>query len=428
MWVLIALVGLVIVMSRWARVETRASGNRLSAAEAALAARAGEQYALSMVVVAAGDATFSQVTLVPSEVPVGAAWFWIARSDRNNDGVQDFGVEDEGAKLNINTAPATTLLMLPGMTPEVADAIVDWRDQDDTPSPYGAENEYYGSLQPPYRAKNAPFDTVEELLLVKGVTPELLYGLDANRNGLLDEEEEAAAGRTGLGITSSLSAANDGSRGWLPFLSVTGPGNAASGGTGGQQAVNVNGNAAQVVQVLQGSITDQNRLSEITNRLQGGRPFRNMIDFIIKTQMKPEEFALVADRLTVAGGAANNARVNVNTAPREVLRCLNGLEDSDALALVTAREGGADTTNLAWVAGAIDPAKAVALGDQITGKSYRYSADVIGVSADGRAYHRVRVMIDATASTPTVTHRRDLTDSGWSLGWDVREAIRSGVW
>ena len=421
MWVLIALVGLVLVMSRWARVEARASGNRLSAAEAALAARAGEQYALSMVAAAAGDATFAEQNL-PEQVPVGAGWFWIVLPDRQNDRVQDFGVEDEGSRLNLNTAPATQLLMLPGMTPDVADAIVDWRDQDDTPSPYGAESAYYGSVQPPYRAKNGPFETVEELLLVKGVTPELLYGMDANHNGMLDEEEEAATG----GTVSRSNEANDTSRGWLPFLSTTGPGNAAAGG-GGQQLTNVNGNQQPVLEVLRQSITDQNRLTEIANRLAGGRPFRNMVDFYVKTQMKPEEFALVAARLTVAGGAANNARVNINTAPREVLRCLNGLEDADALALVSAREGGADTTNLAWVADAIDKTKAVAIGDQITATSYRFSADVIGVSADGRAYHRVRVMIDGSRATPAVVYRRDLTDTGWSLGWDVREAIRSGV-
>jgi type II secretory pathway component PulK len=152
-----------------------------------------------------------------------------------------------------------------------------------------------------------------------------------------------------------------------------------------------------------------------------------MVDFYVKSGMKPEEFALVADKLTVQGGAANNARVNVNTAPREVLRCLNGLEDSDAAALVAARNNGADTTNIAWVAEAIDKTKAVAIGDQITGRSYRYSADVLGVSGDGRAYRRVRIVVDATQSTPTIVSRRDLTDAGWSTDWNVRRGLRLGA-
>jgi DNA uptake protein ComE-like DNA-binding protein len=416
MWVLIALVGLVMVMSRWARVEIKASGNRLAAAEAAMAARAGEQYVLSQIAATGTDATFSQQP-VPEQVEVGGAYFWIVRSDRENDRQQDFGVDDEGAKVNINTASASVLQMLPGMTPDVADAIVDWRDANDEPSPYGAESEYYGSLQPPYRAKNGPFETVEELMLVKGVTAELLYGMDANRNGMLDDEEVAAGG-----TASSLNAANDISRGWLPFISVTGPGNAPAGG---QQLTNVNGNPQPVVEVLRNAL-DKNRFNEVSPLVATGRPFRNIIDFYVKTRLKPEEFKLVADRLTVQGGAANNARVNANTAPREVLRCLPGLEDADAVSLAAAR-ADADTTNLAWVAEAIDKNKAVGIGDQLTSRSYRFSADVIGVSGDGRAYQRVRIVVDASQATPRIVYRRDLTDTGWSLGWDVRESLRSGA-
>jgi DNA uptake protein ComE-like DNA-binding protein len=271
MWVLVALVGLVLVMSRWARVEAKASANRLAEAQAAFAERAGEQYVLYQVASTGTDATFSSQA-IPQQVPVGDAYFWVTRPDRDGDGLQDFGVDDEGGKINLNTASATTLLMLPGMTPDVADAIVDWRDQDDNPQPYGAESDYYGSLPSPYRAKNAPFETVEELLLVKGVTPELLYGMDANRNGFLDEEELAAGG-TG----ASFNASNDTSRGWLPFLSVTGPGNAAQQGQ--QQLTNVNGNHLQpVVVVLRGGL-DADRATPVANRVPGGRPFRYMLDF-----------------------------------------------------------------------------------------------------------------------------------------------------
>ena len=42
----------------------------------------------------------------------------------------------------------------------------------------------------PYRVKNGPFDSVEELLLVKGVTGEILYGEDFDRNGLLTDNED----------------------------------------------------------------------------------------------------------------------------------------------------------------------------------------------------------------------------------------------
>jgi general secretion pathway protein K len=59
---------------------------------------------------------------------------------------------------------------------DVADAILDWRDEDDLHRTHGAETDYYEGLDVPYRAKNAPFDAVEELLLVKGVTRDMFYG------------------------------------------------------------------------------------------------------------------------------------------------------------------------------------------------------------------------------------------------------------
>ena len=88
----------------------------------------------------------------------------------------------------------TLLLGLPGMTEDVADAILDWMDEDEEPREYGAEAEYYSGLNPPYAPRNGPLQTVEELLLVRGVTPQLLFGLDTNRNGLIDPHETSMGG------------------------------------------------------------------------------------------------------------------------------------------------------------------------------------------------------------------------------------------
>jgi len=60
----------------------------------------------------------------------------------------------------------------------IVDAIVDWIDEDDRESDYGAENSYYESLAKPYSCKNKPLEYIEELLLVRGVTPALLFGVD----------------------------------------------------------------------------------------------------------------------------------------------------------------------------------------------------------------------------------------------------------
>lgn len=112
-----------------------------------------------------------------------------------------FGVEDESGRLNLNTllvaeareagAGRDQLVALPGMTTAIADAILDWIDEDDTPREQGAEVEYYSTLDPPYAPGNKPFSTIEQLELVKGVTPVLLWGLDQDRDHEASEAERA---------------------------------------------------------------------------------------------------------------------------------------------------------------------------------------------------------------------------------------------
>ncbi len=56
----------------------------------------------------------------------------------------------------------------------IVDAIQDWLDPDSNPFGFnGAERSHYDSLDPPVMIANGPMQSVSELLLVKGMTPEL---------------------------------------------------------------------------------------------------------------------------------------------------------------------------------------------------------------------------------------------------------------
>ena len=112
--------------------------------------------------------------------------FSIVADDPTDD--EDFiriGITDESAKLNLNYATDAQLLVLVEaaaagdervIPQEIVDAILDWRDADSKPRGETGDTEgvYYQELEPPYRVKNGLFDTVEELLLVKGVTERIL--------------------------------------------------------------------------------------------------------------------------------------------------------------------------------------------------------------------------------------------------------------
>lgn len=91
-----------------------------------------------------------------------------------------YGLIDEESKININKAPHDVLKNLfekmAGVESKeadgIADCILDWVDKDDSLHKDGKEDDYYQSLGDPYHCKNGPFEAIEELLLVAGVTRE----------------------------------------------------------------------------------------------------------------------------------------------------------------------------------------------------------------------------------------------------------------
>ncbi|MCE9536386.1 MAG: type II secretion system minor pseudopilin GspK [Nitrospirae bacterium] len=104
------------------------------------------------------------------------------------DGVLSAQIEDERGKFNLNDLAAggdpiakktkvlrfKRLFELVQVNPDLVDAIVDWVDQDEVPEAAGAEGPYYQTLRPSYRAANAPLQTLLELRLIKGISPEII--------------------------------------------------------------------------------------------------------------------------------------------------------------------------------------------------------------------------------------------------------------
>jgi hypothetical protein len=115
-----------------------------------------------------------------------------------------------------------------------------------------------------------------------------------------------------------------------------------------------------------------------------------------------------------------------------VLQTLDGLDESDIEKLLSARpapgNSTSDTPGLAWVAEAIgaDKAASARIGRWITTRSQQYTADILAVSGNGRAFKRARIIVDAREATPTIRYRRDLTDRGWPMDSNVLASIRAG--
>lgn len=82
-----------------------------------------------------------------------------------------YGMEDESGKINLNASPAEDLERLFGARADVVPAILDWRDPRPGKRPGGANDCDYVDFG--YACRNGAFRSLEELLLVKGMTPEL---------------------------------------------------------------------------------------------------------------------------------------------------------------------------------------------------------------------------------------------------------------
>ncbi len=181
LWMVVVLMVMTAILGRKSRLDMKVCLARTEAVRCKWACRAGIEKAMAVLNEdeTENDSLLDLWSDNPedfNDIMLDRCWFTVR-------------VIDESSKLNINAATKEQLLGLPDMVEDIADAIIDWRDSDDMPSGAGVESGYYESLTYGYIARNGPFRTLRELLLVKDVTEELFYGEDTNLNGRLDYNE-----------------------------------------------------------------------------------------------------------------------------------------------------------------------------------------------------------------------------------------------
>ncbi|MGZ8901732.1 MAG: hypothetical protein ACXW3Z_16695, partial [Limisphaerales bacterium] len=349
-------------------------------------------------------------------VPVGEASFWFLGESTDeqirSELIPTFGLVDESSKLNLNTATAAMLQGLPYMTAEFAAAVIDWRDTNSDLTENGAEDESYQRLDPPRRCKNAPFESVDELRLVYGATLELLYGEDANRNGILDPNEndgdvslpfDNADGRIDLGITAYLTVHSRQL-------------NTKSDGTA---RVSIN-NRNQLRTLLKETFSTD-RANQIIGGI--GNQIPSVLQFYVQSGMTAEEFAQIEDDVTASTNIVQGL-VNVNTASEIVLSCIPGIGVAKAATMVAHRASNpTQLTSIAWVKDVLDNESINQAGRFLTGTTFQFTADVVALGRFSRGFRRTRFVFDATESSPRIIYRQDLSSLGWALGQQVRRNL-----
>lgn len=286
------------------RLELKTARNAVVSTQNRFLAEAGVNYALVRLAQALQASYVDETTLAAAS----------ADDVELDGGMFSVSVSDESAKINVNSVGGEVLSRLPGADQTIVDSLLDWRDEDEEPRPSGAETSFYAALDPPYPSKNGPLDTVAEITMVRGVTPEFFEGV-----------------RDLVTVYSS----------------------DTNLGPDGKPKLNVNlADAYALARRLEGRWSAAEIASVLAYR-SGHGPFTSLGELVDVPGLSLEALGRAIDYLTAdhmnaergstsAGedGFAAPGRVNVNTASERVLQTLPGMSD-DLLVEIMARRGQA---------------------------------------------------------------------------------------
>jgi DNA uptake protein ComE-like DNA-binding protein len=393
------------------------------------------------------------------DVPLGRGQFSVFYQSRRDEGGDlVYGITDEESRLNLNEATADELGKLDGMTPDVVAAILDWRDEDNTVTPGGAEADYYASLHPPYLPRNGPFQTTPELLMVRGVTMELFAGEDANLNGLLDPEEDD-------GDESYPPDNRDGilDSGWSGLLTVHS--SVRNVNAAGEERVNLQ---SADESALAGGRGIAPELARAIVAYRGQHKFESLADLLDVTAVREEtqphpqanqraptpapppgsgptpgplpnphinpsspatptpatpaaptgpklvsedQLLDMADDLTTNDGREQRGAINVNTASPAVLACLPGMTPELAQAVVSYRKSIGFLPNIAWLLRVPGMSRDIfkQVAPRVSARSETFRILSEGRMTATGARRRVQVIVHLGATEiETLSYREDL--------------------
>ncbi len=383
------------------------------------------------------------------------------------------GLEDESAKLNLNTllainrakrgAGRTALMALPGMTEEIAAAILDWLDTNERPREFGAEAEYYSMLDPAYGPANGPLQTIEELLLVRGVTPGLLFGVDVNRNGIVDAGESGATSIDGVDNSDGAMTF-----GWSAYL--TSHSLETNVGPDGSEKINLNASKMEpLFDRLTAALDEQQATFIVAYRQFGPTEGRQQGQTVSTVQLdlekspkkkldsvldligarvvvakegsppvmlqspyssEPAEIAQylseLLDIVTIDSSEATAGRININQASRVVLMAIPDMTEDVAEDIINLRDLEVSSTrpeqrHPTWILteGIVELDTMKALMPFMTSGGSAYRAQIVGYFEQGGPAARIEVILDASKVPARLVSWRDITRLGRGYSFDT---------
>lgn len=249
-----------------------------------------------------------------------------------------YGLLDEASRVNINVVDEASLLRFKSMTDEMAQSLLDWRENGLVPRPKGAKDEYYLSRPEPYHVKSGPFTSLRELSLVRGwervtnmVWPDL-YKKFASRKARGEEIRsfQEMTPRDARNILMNLTI-------WSMDIDLA---------PDGQDKMDLATAPLGEIRKRLPDLSDLEAQSIVQKRVTGG--FGSPLDLLIIPPPPPATASPIFDLRRAGGlmdyftlGQAGQRRpgmININTASREVLLTLPGFEENLVSQILNARK------------------------------------------------------------------------------------------
>ncbi len=320
MWLLL-IIGLTLLgLNRVTAVSRARSHGELQRVQARWLARAGVEKSLDLLSI---DTTSDDGPLDLwyddpddlDEVPLADGYTYSVLATNADDPSQvRYGLIDEASKINVNYASRNLLLGINGISEELVDCLIDWRDRNDVVRPGGAERGYYSQLEFPYEIRNGNLRTEREMLLVRGMDDASFFG-DATHPPLVDlttvwsyEPSTLPDGRRPVYIRRANARDLTSRFNFTQSLA--------------EKVVEQGRNANSIFDLI--SVKGDNNAQTQPNQIN---------------QITLEWLADHVEELSAASNQnERTAKININTAPRAVLEALSNMDDRAVSSLISARD------------------------------------------------------------------------------------------
>ena len=421
LWTLLILGLLLLGLNRAAQVTAALGQGELERVQARWVARAGVEQALA----ALGDdgkdvdsrddlwfedaAYFENVELAPPDGTPGFVFRVVAPPvETADEAVPRFGITDEASRLSLNAARPNQLALLPDITTQQADAVFDWIDTNENARPGGAERGYYNDLDFPYDIRNGPMRTHREMLLVRDVDAAAFYSEDADLDGVLSRNEN-----DGDATYPPDDADRTLRKGLAAFTTVYAY--ELNQDPAGSPRVNLK---QPDTAVLTSQFNMTPSLAEAV-RDKGGDA-RSLFDFVgvrgedpAESEDQIEEVTLdwLAERwesFSLSDDERLPAKLNVNTASREVLLTVPGLDEAVADDIINARATGGAFLGVGELLSrnVLDERQFRRFAPSFTVRSNVFSIISKG-AAPGGTTRTLRVVVDRGGDVPVIVDWRE---------------------